>query len=138
MEEKKLQTVYFSSETIEKIELAPYYDLYKMLLSQQSREMMEDYLYGDFSFSEIALQRQSSRQAVYDQLKRSKKKLMQYEAALHLKEQMDAVRLSIEQIQQDIAEIKQIKSLPEILQRLEKIEQISQKLIEGQEKKRGI
>ncbi|WP_201330261.1 YlxM family DNA-binding protein [Lactobacillus nasalidis] len=60
------------------------YALYGALLTQGQQDYFEDYYYNDLSLGEIADNRQVSRQAVYDNLRRSSKALEKYEAKLHL------------------------------------------------------
>ena len=61
------------------------YDIYKDLLTDKQREYFEDYYYNDLSLGEIADNHHVSRQAVYDNLKRSSRALEKYEDKLHMK-----------------------------------------------------
>ena len=61
------------------------YDFYGELLSDKQREYFEDYYYNDLSLGEIADNHHVSRQAVYDNLKRSSRALEKYEDKLHMK-----------------------------------------------------
>lgn len=60
------------------------YAYYGSLLTQGQQEYFEDYYYNDLSLGEIADNHQVSRQAVYDNLKRSSKALKNYEEKLHM------------------------------------------------------
>ncbi len=69
--------------TIEKREESmALYDIYGELLTDKQREYFEDYYFEDLSISEIAENRNVSRNAVFDQLKRVTRILMEYEKKL--------------------------------------------------------
>jgi len=69
-----------------KIEIMELYDLYQDLLTGKQKEYIEAYYYDDESIGEIAEELVISRNAVHDQLKRSVKKLYDFESSLHLRE----------------------------------------------------
>ncbi|MFC3388844.1 putative DNA-binding protein [Salinicoccus sesuvii] len=58
------------------------YDFYHTLLTDKQRKYIELYYLEDFAFSEIAEELEVTRQAVYDNLKRSKDLLEHYEGNL--------------------------------------------------------
>lgn len=58
------------------------YDFYQSLLTEKQQRYIELYYLEDFQFSEIAEEMNVTRQAVYDNLKRSRDMLEQYEATL--------------------------------------------------------
>ncbi|WP_342389075.1 putative DNA-binding protein [Salinicoccus bachuensis] len=58
------------------------YDFYHTLLTDKQRKYIELYYLEDFAFSEIAEELEVTRQAVYDNLKRSKDLLEHYEENL--------------------------------------------------------
>lgn len=58
---------------------------YGPLLTKGQQEYFEDYYYNDLSLGEIADNHHVSRQAVYDNLKRSSRALEKYEDKLHMK-----------------------------------------------------
>lgn len=58
------------------------YDFYNSLLTDKQRRYIELYYLEDFAFSEIAEELDVTRQAVYDNLKRSKDLLEHYEESL--------------------------------------------------------
>lgn len=64
--------------------LGDLYAYYGCLLTQGQQSYFEDYYYNDLSLGEIAINHQVSRQAVYDNLKRSTKILENYENKLHM------------------------------------------------------
>lgn len=58
------------------------YDFYQSLLTEKQQKYIELYYLEDFQFSEIAEEMNVTRQAVYDNLKRSRDLIEQYEATL--------------------------------------------------------
>lgn len=68
---------------LEYIEL---FEIYKDLLTDKQRELFSSHYLFDLSLSEIAEEEGGSRQSVYDAVKKVKKKLLEYEAALKLGE----------------------------------------------------
>lgn len=64
--------------------LGALYTFYRSLLTPTQQEYFEDYYYDDLSLAEIADNNDVSRQAVYDNIKRSSALLNDYEAKLQL------------------------------------------------------
>ena len=60
------------------------FEFYSTLLTEKQMNYMELYYADDFSLGEIAEEYQVSRQAVYDNIKRTEKILEDYERKLHL------------------------------------------------------
>ncbi|GAA0331611.1 putative DNA-binding protein [Bacillus carboniphilus] len=60
------------------------YDFYQSLLTPKQRNYMSLYYLDDFSLGEIAEEYQISRQAVYDNIKRTEAMLEEYEEKLLL------------------------------------------------------
>ena len=60
------------------------FEFYSTLLTEKQMNYMELYYAYDFSLGEIAEEFQVSRQAVYDNIKRTEKILEDYERKLHL------------------------------------------------------
>ena len=60
------------------------YDFYQSLLTPKQRSYMALYYLEDFSLGEIAEENSVSRQAVYDNIKRTEAMLEQYEEKLSL------------------------------------------------------
>src|SRR5690625_5204722 len=58
------------------------YDFYQSLLTEKQQKYIELYYLEDFQFSEIAEEMNVTRQAVYDNLKRSRDLIEQYEETL--------------------------------------------------------
>lgn len=82
------------------------FDFYGELLTEHQKQIYEDVVMNDLSYSEIARDSGVSRQGVYDMMKRSDKILEEYEAKLHLvekfvhaKEQMSAIKEDIDALQ---------------------------------------
>ncbi|MFC6315965.1 putative DNA-binding protein [Lapidilactobacillus achengensis] len=76
------------------------FDFYRPLLTHKQATYLELYYAQDYSLGEIAAQFSVSRQAVYDNLKRTAKILLGYEAKLHL----------IDHFQQEVALVDQLKA----------------------------
>ncbi len=66
--------------------MALLYDFYSPLLTPKQRDSLDFYYQQDFSLGEIAEEGGTSRQAVYDLLKRSEQILLEYESKLRLVE----------------------------------------------------
>lgn len=62
------------------------FDFYQDLLTPKQQNYMSLYYLDDFSLGEIAEQFEVSRQAVYDNIKRTEAMLEEYEDKLHLYE----------------------------------------------------
>lgn len=60
------------------------YDFYHSLLTEKQRSYMSLYYLDDFSLGEIAEEYEVSRQAVYDNIKRTEAMLEEYESKLSL------------------------------------------------------
>lgn len=60
------------------------YDFYHLLLTDKQKDYMELYYREDYSLGEIASESDVSRQAVYDNIKRTEQLLETYEEKLHL------------------------------------------------------
>lgn len=60
------------------------FEFYATLLTEKQMNYMELYYADDFSLGEIAEEYQISRQAVYDNIKRTEKILEDYEKKLHV------------------------------------------------------
>ncbi|MFC4023179.1 putative DNA-binding protein [Oceanobacillus longus] len=93
------------------------FDFYQALLTPKQRNYMEMYYLEDYSLGEIAELFHVSRQAVYDNIKRTEAMLETYEEKLHLYSKFDQRASLIDQLERAIAEesllemIKKIKEL---------------------------
>lgn len=93
------------------------YDFYQSLLTERQREYMKMYYFDDFSLVEIAEVANVSRQAVYDNLKRTENTLESYEEKLSLykkfKQRMDLIS-QLEQLNNDTDVKRLINKLKEL------------------------
>lgn len=85
-------------EIEEKIKLNRLFDIYKNLLSEGQREVMDEYLSFDFTISEIAENFSISRQAVLDSITKAEKKLKNLEEKLSFSERLDKLEREIEKL----------------------------------------
>ena len=69
------------------------FEFYSTLLTEKQMNYMELYYADDFSLGEIAEEYHVSRQAVYDNIKRTEKILEDYEKTTHVFGLYDAGRL---------------------------------------------
>lgn len=72
--------------------LTELFDIYGELLTQRQRELFTSYYVYDLSLSEIAEPEGTTRQSVYEQVKKVKKKLTEYESILRVKEKNDKLK----------------------------------------------
>ncbi len=72
------------------------YDFYGELLTEHQKQIYEDVVLNDYSFSEIASERGISRQGVHDLIRRCNKILQEYESKLHLVERFVTVKGQVE------------------------------------------
>ena len=78
------------------------YDIYGALLTEKQGAYFEEYYFEDLSISEIAINHEVSRNAVFDQIKRVNQILEDYEEKLKLVEK--ATRIEEIQMPQNIKE----------------------------------
>ena len=95
------------------------YDFYQSLLTEKQRSYMSLYYLDDYSLGEIAEEYEISRQAVYDNIKRTEAMLEEYETKLRLLEKYI-------QKQQLLVELKEV--LPQELAADESVQAIIEKL----------
>jgi predicted DNA-binding protein YlxM (UPF0122 family) len=62
------------------------FDIYGGLLTERQRELFTSYYLFDLSLAEIAEPEGKTRQNVYEQVKKVKAKLIEYENLLHIRE----------------------------------------------------
>lgn len=82
----------------EKLKQTYLYDFYGELLNEHQRRIYEDFVFHDLSLSEIAAEENITRQGVQDMVRRCDRKLLDYEAKLHLVEKFLSIKDNIEQI----------------------------------------
>ncbi len=78
------------------------FDFYGELLTEHQKNIYEDVVMNDLSYSEIARLNGISRQGVYDMMKRSDKILEDYEAKLKLVEKFVNARDKISELKEQI------------------------------------
>lgn len=89
-------------------------NLYKSLLTHTQQEVMEDYFVYDLSLSEIAEERNISRAAVEDAIKKSVAKLDEYENNLKLLDKNEEMLKFIEKLKQKALNSSEIEELEEL------------------------
>lgn len=93
------------------------FDFYQALLTPKQRNYMEMYYLEDYSLGEISELFHVSRQAVYDNIKRTEAMLESYEEKLHLYEKFEQRSVLIEQLEKntdDEALLQKINKLKEL------------------------
>lgn len=78
------------------------YDFYHSLLTEKQQSYMALYYLDDFSLGEIAEEYHVSRQAVYDNIKRTEAMLEDYEAKLLLLEKFQQRSTLIEKLKEEV------------------------------------
>ena len=76
-------------DLLEKEKMSQLYDFYKDLLTEKQRDYFEMYYFYDNSLGEIANDNNLSRNAIYDNIKKTCKILVDYENKLHLLEKYE-------------------------------------------------
>ncbi len=100
------------------------YDFYGELLTEHQKQIYEDVVLNDYSFSEVASERGISRQGVHDLIKRCNKILQEYESKLHLVEKFVSIKSRVEEMEKSLQEAQQpdkdalIRQLNDILENL--------------------
>ena len=80
------------------------YDFYGELLTDHQKQIYEDVVLNDYSFSEVAEEKGISRQGVHDLIKRCNKILQEYESKLHLVEKFVTIKEQIEEMEKSLRE----------------------------------
>ena len=96
------------------------FDFYQALLTPKQRNYMSLYYLEDYSLGEISELSQVSRQAVYDNIRRTEAMLETYEEKLHLYHKFD--RRSELLSQMETAVHKKDESLQKMIQQLKEID----------------
>ena len=78
------------------------YDFYGELLTDHQKQIYEDVVLNDYSFSEVAEEKGISRQGVHDLIKRCNKILQEYESKLHLVEKFVTIKEQIEEMEKSL------------------------------------
>ncbi|MEH7387044.1 putative DNA-binding protein [Bacillus sp. JJ1521] len=98
------------------------YDFYQSLLTPKQRNYMSLYYLDDFSLGEIAEEYEISRQAVYDNIKRTETMLEEYEEKLLLFQKFQERRKLITELKRLSHEYDDSLELENVIQLLEKLE----------------
>ena len=73
-------------------------ELYKNLLTEKQQKMLKDFLDNNLSISELAVEYNSTRQAVNDLLKRTFKTLEEYEKKLGLLNKLESIKSNVNEV----------------------------------------
>ncbi|MBI5207257.1 MAG: DNA-binding protein [Candidatus Firestonebacteria bacterium] len=109
-------------EPVKMAELSLLYDYYGPLLTKHQQKILNLCCNNDLSFAEIAETFNLSRQAVYDILKQSQKKLYFYEEKLKILKERKVFKKNIDDLIEEVKEIEQKKDLS--LKKMNKIKVI--------------
>lgn len=99
-------------------EIIELYDLYQALLTDKQKEYFESYYFDNFSITEISENKQVSRNAVHDQLKKTIGKLYDFELKLKLKE----LKNKRNKIMNKLLEVSKDEEISLLLTQLKKVE----------------
>ncbi len=107
------------------------YDFYGELLTEHQKQVYEDVINRDLSYSEIARMNNISRQGVYDMIKRCDKILEEYEEKLRLVEKFMKAQEQVRQIKRYADEMKQLNSDRKLTMQIEEIVRLSDSIIDA-------
>ncbi len=106
------------------------YDFYGELLTDHQKNIYEDIILNDLSYTEVAREEGISRQGVYDLVKRCDKILEEYEAKLHLVEKFQNAKQMVTQMKHLAKEILSDSQDHAVIGKLEEIVSISNEILE--------
>ena len=95
------------------------FDFYQTLLTENKRNYMELFYLRDYSLSEIAETFDVSRQAVYDNIRRTGDLVEDYEAKLNLYEKFEQRRKIYDDMKQTLNDSKKLEQYINQLEELE-------------------
>lgn len=98
------------------------FDFYQSLLTDKQRSYMELYYLDDLSLGEIAEEYEISRQAVYDNIRRTEMMLEEYETKLNLLEKFQQRQQLILDLEDRIRQGKSSDQLTEMIELLKSVE----------------
>lgn len=98
------------------------FDFYQELLTGKQNQYMALYYLDDWSLGEIADYFSVSRQAVYDNIRRTEAMLEQYEEKLHLFERFEKKQSLLKELRQMIENDRNPAELIRVIEALEKLE----------------
>lgn len=106
------------------------YDFYGELLTEHQKQIYEDIVFNDMSYTEIAAIEGISRQGVYDLIKRCDKILEEYEEKLKLVEKFQNTKAMVAKIQAIAKEMKEANADAALVDKIEAMEQLSNAILE--------
>ncbi len=98
------------------------FDFYQSLLTPKQRNYMALYYLDDYSLGEIAEEFQVSRQAVYDNIKRTEQMIEEYEAKLLLFERYIKRQELLEQLRDTVKREHENSNALSLINSLEKLD----------------
>ncbi|WP_028398986.1 putative DNA-binding protein [Ectobacillus panaciterrae] len=98
------------------------YDFYQSLLTPKQRSYMSLYYLDDYSLGEIAEEFNVSRQAVYDNIKRTEAMLEEYEKKLLLLEKFQERQRLVAKLKDLISKEHVIEEVKQVVEAIEKLE----------------
>ncbi len=98
------------------------FDFYQSLLTPKQKSYMSLYYLDDYSLGEIAEEYSVSRQAVYDNIKRTEAMLEQYEEKLLLFQKFQERQKIMVKLRELSTEVENHKQFESLLQELEKLD----------------
>lgn len=98
------------------------YDFYQALLTPKQQSYMSLYYLDDYSLGEIAEEYDVSRQAVYDNIKRTEAMLEEYEEKLMLFQKFQERKNLIAKMKEKLAEDSDGQALAELIAEIEKLD----------------
>lgn len=95
------------------------FDFYQALLTPKQQEYMSMYYIEDFSLVEIAGIAKVSRQAVYDNIKRTESLLETYEGKLHLYQKFEERHILLSRLKEESSKTEeQNQTIAELVKKL--------------------
>ncbi|MDM5301714.1 putative DNA-binding protein [Bacillus vallismortis] len=98
------------------------FDFYQSLLTSKQKSYMSLYYLDDFSLGEIAEEYEVSRQAVYDNIKRTEAMLEQYEEKLLLLKKFQERKEMFNKLKELASGSKEEEELTALIEALEKLD----------------
>ncbi|MFD1018154.1 putative DNA-binding protein [Thalassobacillus hwangdonensis] len=98
------------------------FDFYQTLLTPKQRSYMELYYLEDYSLGEISESFDVSRQAVYDNIKRTEAMLEEYEKKLNLYERFQQRQELISRLQDEASSLELSGRFTELLDKLKELD----------------
>lgn len=98
------------------------YDFYSPLLTSKQRDYLKMYYREDYSLGEISEVSNVSRQAIYDNIRRTEQVLETYEEKLHLYEKFTQRTELLAKLTAAIADQEPLETMRHVIAQLEKID----------------